>query len=398
MFDDWLWVQEGFFEPPRTPRSFAADAADGRGCWGVGSSPMCRRASLRRRRYNLDMLTYQLHTRLFVLEPGEQLVFPNKVMVKVEFSPGTTFGTQDSRSRVLVKARKAIVTVNANTGRWWTQSTPPLEPLDVTIEMPSSMLQLRGNILTHEFYCESFEMLQGSIMGLKWLMPPLLSLRFPEPPIVDHISGKVGETRFRWEHDPEEWRVEMRTTTHDVLEEHFANSFNRFALFNGTDNRRLAAAVTYFHVAVRLHLCGDSDWEFMAESILNYAKCLDVLFVTSETSKDDIRRELKKLGYSSKEIEGKFIPINILRSYVDVAHPKVTMYKPQDLKVLYRYVDQVEGWMSTLLLKVMEKVSTENYTLPEHGSLVLNGQERKDLNRLIDSMKSCLPTHIPLPN
>jgi hypothetical protein len=336
------------------------------------------------------MLTYQLHTRIFQIEGGGQFGFPNKCRIELKFAPGTTFGTEDAPSRTLVRAREASVIINSNTGRWVAQSRPPLERLEVTIESPESCFCLSGDTLKYDFQCASIEQLEGTLAAFKWVLPPLLNIGFSDPPIVEYARGRVGETAFRWEHKADEWRVHMRTVTPDRLEQHVAFAFEALPLFNGTANRRLAAALSYFHVATRLNVSGDSPWEFMAETILNYAKCLDILFVSSENTRDDLRKGLSALGYGNDEIEGDFVPITILRSWIDVAHPRVAIYKPSDLQVLYRYMALSEDKFRDLIRRVIDRVQNGTYVLPNREDLSLSSEQRKDMNRLVAQMRSRL--------
>lgn len=336
------------------------------------------------------MLTYQLHTRNFQIEGGGQFVFPNKCRLELKLAPGTTFGTEDAPSRTLVRAREASVLINSNTGRWIAQSRPPLERLEVIIESANSCFCLNGDTLTYDFQCASIEDLEGTLVAFKWVLPPLLNIEFSDPPIVEYARGRVGETAFRWEHKPDEWRVHMRTVTADRLEQHVAFAFETLPLFNGTANRRLAAALSYFHVATRLNVCGDSPWEFMAETILNYAKCLDILFVTSEDTRDDLRNGLKALGYGNDEIEGDFVPITILRSWIDVAHPRIAIYKSTDLQVLYRYMALSEDKFRDLIRRMIDRVQNGTYVLPDREDLSLDSEERKGMDRLVSQMKARL--------
>src|SRR5688572_21755791 len=103
------------------------------------------------------MLTYRLHTRVFKLEEGQSFQFPNQVTVYVVFDPKTAFGASNEPSRTTVRAHKARLTFNANTGRSLVLSNPPLEPLDLTVTTPHTIVVLKGNELTFEFPCESLE-------------------------------------------------------------------------------------------------------------------------------------------------------------------------------------------------------------------------------------------------
>ena len=331
------------------------------------------------------MLTYQLHTRIYRTEDGRPFNFPARAILEIKFAPGTAFGTEDNRSRTIVKAHAATVSVDSNTGRWFAQSRPPLEPLEVILQSPDTLFTLNGDELSYEFPCSSIEELEGTITGFKWILPALLNLQFPEAPIIKYIRGTVGDTKFRWEHRPEEWRIHMRTVTTELLQEHVVTSWESLPLFNEIANRRLAAALSYFHVAVRLSTSGDSPWEFMAESILNYAKCLEILF---GSSRDDIRRALGELSFSPDEIEGDFIPLLILRNWVDVAHPRVAIFKRRDLQVLYRYMASCENRFRAFLIRLLAAVKDGTFQLTQDSDLSLDAKQQRDVDRLVSSMES----------
>lgn len=336
------------------------------------------------------MLTYQLQTRVIMIEDGGELSFPKRVALELRLAPATAFGAEDKPSGTLVKGREATIRIDANTGRWLCQSKPALDLLDVTLKSPSSKLNLAGNILKYEFDCSDAKELEGTLSAFKWLLPPLLNLQFSEPPHVLYVRGTIGDTKFRWEHKADEWQVHIRSITPEKLEEHVAFSFEHLSLFNGFQNRRLAAALSYFYVAVRLNVCGESPWEFMSETILNYAKCMESLFVTSEDSRADVRRELENLGYTNDEIEGDFIPILILRSYVDIAHAKAAIYKTRELKVLYRYMALAEERFREMLCRILSRVIDGTYKVPQRQDLSLDKKEQKILDRLITQMESRL--------
>lgn len=344
---------------------------------------------------NIIMLTYQLHTRHLVVPSGNELSFPNRVKVKLKLSPGIAFGTENKNGRTLIKARAASVLMNVNNGKWVAQSNPPLEPFDVVIENIDSVLQLKGDLLTYEFYCSSLSALDAMLTAFKFIYPTILNLEFSEPPIILHASGDVGGVDFRWEHKAQEWIISMRTIVPEKLEKHVGDSFDNLRLFNDTNNRRLAAALSYFHLAVRLNVCGDSPWEFMAETILNYCKAIEILLVSSKNTKDDVRKELKSLEYSQEEIEGDFIPLMILRSCVDVAHPKIAIFKPRDLRVLYVYLSRSENVIRELLCRILKKVKNNEYAIRQEDELTLDAEDGKGMDKLVAEMELRLKVPIP---
>jgi hypothetical protein len=216
-------------------------------------------------------------------------------------------------------------------------------------------------MLRFEFNCADVAELEGTVLGFKWVFPTLLNLEHADPPVVLSVRGQVGPSIFRWQISPREWQVEMWPITCERLESNVIDSFNRLGLFIGSNNRRLAAALAYFHVGSRLSVVGESPWEFMAETILNFAKALEILFGTSERTKEDVR--------------------------VDIAHPQTSIYKSSDLQVLYRYVHQAEETLRRLLDRVAERIANGSYTIPQ-TELSMNAEDRRHMNRLVESMRT----------
>ncbi len=330
------------------------------------------------------MLTYQLHTRIFRLTNGVPFVFPNQATLEVKFAPLNAFGVDSGPGKTVVKGHKTDITINVNTGTWQGQSNPPLKPLSLLLNTPNHVFSLQGNNLRIDFLCEGDSELSGTLMAIKWILPTLLNLGFAEPPIVTEVAGSLGESKFRWELKPAEWNVVLWPKKEELLEDCFANSITRMPIFQGTQNRRLAAALRYFYVGTRLAVSGESSWEFMAETILNFAKTLEILFATSKNTKEDVRRELKKIGYTTEEIEEEFVPIMELRR-IDVAHPKIALYEQSDLRILYQYMHHSENTIRKLLNRVVEMLIDGAYQIPQ-DDLSLGSEDRRHIRKLVEIM------------
>jgi len=334
------------------------------------------------------MLTYQLQPRIFNIQGKAKFEFPNTLTLELHYGPGTNFGTDSSPGRALVKGSRTTITYNSNTGRVLSESDPPLEPLEVVIESPNTKFELKGNILRYSAPCATPEVLDGIINALHFALPTLLNLSIPEPPVVLHTKGWLGDAEFRWEH--REVIAPFHTVTTESLEKRVVEAFNQMQLFASTKNRRFFAALHYYHKACRLIVSGISDWEFMSEAILNMCKTMEILFVESSDSRDDIRKGLKKLSYDEESIEGDFIPLLILRGFVDVAHPKVAIYKSEQLFVLYRFLAHCESIFRSLLEKVIERISDGTFCVPEVSDFRLSPQDQAGMDALIDKIANRL--------
>ncbi len=310
--------------------------------------------------------------------------------MEIELIPGTAFGTDDRPSRTIVRGRKATAIVDANHGRMVFKSDPPLECIEAIAQGTETSIALQGNVLTYKFRCDSLVELERSCYTITFILPTILNLGFPDPPVVEVVTGAVGSTEFRWEYGPEECQTVTHTVTQEQLEKFAFDAFDYMPLFNGIGNRRLAAALSYFHSAVRLYTAGHYRWEFLAEAVLNYTKCLEVLFVSSEHSMDDIRTELEILGYGSSDIEHDFIPVVLLRNSMDVGHHRIGIFPQEDLLTVYRFIETREFVFRDLLKRLLNSIESTSYTLRQPNDLTPSSDSKRKFKRLVKSMSNAL--------
>ena len=119
------------------------------------------------------------------------------------------------------------------------------------------------------------------------------------------------------------------------------------------------------HVALRLDSAGAVPGEFLAESILNLCKVLEVLFPPEGGSGtvDAIRSGLKKLGYSELEIERDFVPAVALRNYIDVGHVFLGLFSQSELTILNTYVDHAYSKFQGMLERLLNKVAVGEFEI-----------------------------------
>jgi hypothetical protein len=176
----------------------------------------------------------------------------------------------------------------------------------------------------------------------------------------------------------------LRERTQGELEREIEQSWKRIAVVNKRENVRLLAALNYFHVGCRLLAVGYTAFEFMAEAILNFAKVLDVLFIScGEVSRDEVRNDLTALGYSQDAIERDFIPVMLLRNEFDIAHVALTVPTTEQLDTLHRYTEKAEGAFRELLRRILTKVEEEGLSLlPPPEREERNARKAETLRRL----------------
>lgn len=334
------------------------------------------------------MLTYQVRSRIYRLDLGKKFIFPSDVELVFHFKPLQPFGKEPGGGRTAVKDVGATALFDANTGRHWIEAKNPLKPLEVIIEEPIRRIGMHGNELHIQARFESLGDVNEIVQSLFFAFPILLNIEFADPPYVERVSGSVGDVPFRWELDG--WRMDYQITTQKLQEQRIASSWERLNVLSNPGNRRVVAALHYFHVASRLCRVGNSPWEFMSEVILNLSKVLEVLFpptIGNGKTLQAARIGLKDLGYSEVDIERYFIPSMALRNNIDSAHVDLSIFTREQLKILHAYTEEAENAFREMLKRLVSETQSDNYKPIQYG----NPNRRRETEKIIDRIaKHCI--------
>lgn len=329
------------------------------------------------------MLTYQLQNRVFKVTPNQRFKFPNDVEIEIYLQPTEQMGVGIKPSKTIRTHSKSLAMYDANTGKTRFFSDPALEPVEAILTFPRLGLKMKGNILYANGKCHDYDELVDLTITLHYIVPMLLNLEFAEPPTVAYTRGKVGKVTFNWELVSSIGFVDSADMK--LQEQRIVSSFSRLNMINGIKNRRLVAALHYFHVARRLMEAGCSPFEFLSEVVLNLCKILQILFGESF---NEVRAELQKLGYPETEIEEAFIPMMILRNEFDVGHVSVRMVPPQQLDSLHKYLSFAERDFRDLLKTIIKKINDREYRLQQETDMSLTKDKQKKMDKLTNVFKS----------
>jgi len=331
--------------------------------------------------------TYRLQRRVYkALNPEvTNLTFPNDVTVRATLEPAETFGEPgNGRSRTVRVHSDLTFHFDANSGDSWAESDL-IDRVDATATNPHWTLQFDGRTVIFKTRCETQQDLDAALQTIYYALPVALSVELQDAIIITEVLASVGDVEIRWEFA--RWssrRVESTST--DSQETRLLRSIEYMGHLAKSENQRLLAAFHYFHVAHRLVWCGHGPWEFMSEAILNYAKVLDALFVTSSKSMNDVRSGLASLGCSDSEIESMYVPILVLRNHFDVGHVSTSVRRSSDLEVIYRYLENVEGALRSLLQRVVARLEDGSFTLPLSDPSETS-EERRQMERLVEALR-----------
>jgi hypothetical protein len=175
----------------------------------------------------------------------------------------------------------------------------------------------------------------------------------------------------------------MDSTNPERQEKKIYDSYKLLELMQGKQNRRLFAGLNYYYVARRLYEAGHSAIEFMAEIILNYSKCLEVMF---GGTRESIRQELQKLNISKEDIEQVFIPVILLRNEFDVGHALVTQINQVDIYPLNIFVTHLERDFEDLIKKLIDGIRGRTYEMIPHDAGALDKVKQAKLDGILDSI------------
>lgn len=312
------------------------------------------------------MLTYQIRPRVFRMDEAlAPPLWPAECVVRFHFAPKQPFGTDSAGGRTTIQGRSAKALFNANNGTHSIESDDPLAPLDVTVEDGTRTVTLRGHVFEVAQKFESLRDLDESISGLYFALPMTLNVQFADPPVIEHVDGEIGASAFRWE--LQDWRMEYDVTTQSRQEQRFTTAWEHLRLV-GLSNRRLLAALHYFHVACRLGRSGATAGEFVAEVVLNLAKTLEVLFPPGGDGKtrDAVRLGLRQLGYEDEAIESDFVPALALRNQIDVGHVSLALFTRTQLAHIHGYTERAERSFRGLLARALEAAESGKWKPPTY--------------------------------
>ena len=334
------------------------------------------------------MLTYHLQQRVFRTVKGGSPQFPGTATVRLIFEPGPLFGVGSGPLRVVLPQGKIQFAWDGNTGRAVAEPDPPIPPLACQVHLPTGDYQLETQVLTHSFQCTDMGQLEATVSTLSYLLPALMSAHLPQPVRIVRTHCIIGDTEYNWELAGPQAIVSFAVRTKESLEAGVESALRASPMIAEGANRRLAAAIHYVHVARRLLEAGVSQWEFLAEAVLNFNKAVEVLF---GESRDQQREGLVAIGYERQEIETSVVPLLLLRDSIDIAHPRLALFKRAELDALYRFLDHAELIMNEFLTRLLRAVENKVFVCADPGGLTLSAAEQRKMDALLVSMAGSEP-------
>jgi hypothetical protein len=332
------------------------------------------------------MLTFAAQPRLLNLMHGPPITFPARVVVSVALAPAWLFGAGPGKPQFVKRGSTgARIHFNANTGRSWVEGGTQPDAIATAIETTAGngeVLRLEGNIALYEFTAASISEIVQVADGLLYGLPAALGAYLQFPCIVERVAATINDDEYGYEY----WNVGYRIELVDSESQNALATASLRGLMTFTEptRRRLQAALVYFHRACRLVAAGHTRWEFMAEAVLNLAKCLESLWpsVGEGKSQDSARAGLSTLGISGVAIETWFVPTLLLRNHLDVAHVRLAIPERNRIQELTEFVEGAIPHFRSLLGRILASAADGAYQIQDYELDVLDGKTAELLDRI----------------
>jgi hypothetical protein len=325
-----------------------------------------------------SLFTYLRQPRRLRIIGDKTPTFPSPVAITFQLAPGQVFGANEGPIRAVRLGSAYQMEWNANTDRSHSYPQPGFTRLQLKLPALGGAFEVDGDKVTFRIDVTTSDQLVRYLQLLTFALPASLSALLPEPVYITSIDGAIGDVGFRVEHTQSTTPVIVLDD--DKLAERVSTALSQVELLSQESGMRLLAATRYIHTAGRLLAAGYSPWEFMAEALLNYSKSLEVLF---GDSRDDQRAGMRSLALAETDIEARFIPVTLLRDFLDVGHPKLALVDGSRLKGLYLFLVGLEVDFHDLLAKVRNAMTSGTWTPPLVTSTVLKPADLKTLDRII---------------
>jgi hypothetical protein len=337
------------------------------------------------------VLTYLARPRgLYTEPPNATLTFPSRVETVFTFQPGASFGGEGPIGRIVPLGAKVRLEWDACRGETNVITDSPLPPVGLELDAADGSVHFEGPLMKVITKCESRLELQSFLETYYYALPAILSVDFLDVPIVSDVRGTIGEASFCWGPLDSGWSS-FDSVTPEIQEKRIVTAYNRLKLLAESQEQgtiRLLAATEYFHVACQLNRLANRRWGFLAESLLNCAKILEVLFpAPPQQTIKSTREALTHLGFTEVEIEALYVPALALRNAIDVAHPNLAVFPVDDAAILYSYADAAEDGFRLLLRRLFQLLEEGKLSLEPARAISPSSEAQRIIKRLAANLQ-----------
>jgi hypothetical protein len=285
----------------------------------------------------------------------EAPVFPGRVECILELSPEDIFGGRNRGQPLALPGAKIGIHWDANKGQSWIETQERMKVMRLDHVLDDYDIHLTGGEISISFDCRSQDHMSQSLT-LFSLLPLYLSLFLSSAVRVDAFYGTIGDCNFNYEVISGEFSFQMISdeSQKELVKLAFETLFGSSTIVNP----RILAAIGYLYSAMLISAQSPYSGAFLPEVALNLCKTLDVLFTDS---RDKLRQELGKLGFTNQEIENSYVSLTLIRNKLDIAHPALFIPTEKQQGIFDSFVKRALPQVAELLKRVVQQCAEGKY-------------------------------------
>jgi hypothetical protein len=328
---------------------------------------------------------WKLQRQIVIGGEDDPILWPAIIDLQFELEPSDLFGIPSPLQPLTTINGKSKFSVDGRTGKFILIETQSLEVANLIGNFQFGQIHLRGNIARLTATLNDQSHFVSTVNWLSVMLTQFLSVQVGIFIDIVSISGTVSGRPISVIYPSESYSLLLAKLDANTREEAFQDT-----LLGPNPNQqsyqRYIVSSRYFHHALRLlspHQVNYIPYTAHAEVLLNLAKCIEILFSTS--NRDMLRQRFRELGFNQSQIDSQIIPILVARNDIDVGHPLSGEATKEEIAVLRKFVDRSVKNVATILRVVAKRIIIqEDYLEP------LRAQKNKDRQKLVNKLRGYL--------
>lgn len=263
-------------------------------------------------------------------------------------------------------------------GRVVMTKSDPIPALDCRFNFSNGFLKISGNIAQLEVTVENLGMATLWVDWISRIFSEFLTIQIGTYCESYNWTGTIDGIPFKIAYPAGAFGISIVKGDDATRVEQINNAFQLVDL-NSPSYPRFVACSSYFNHALRLM----SPYQVyfpqdvaLPEVILNLAKCIELLFPSS--NREGLKKRLLLLDYTKEQIDSQLISIIILRNEIDVGHPTSGLISHDEITSLRQFSQRAIDNVRHMLKRTAQKISENSQLLAP-----ISSSSTSDRNKLI---------------
>ncbi|SFU67528.1 hypothetical protein [Pseudoduganella namucuonensis] len=285
------------------------------------------------------------------------IAWPALLVMRIKLTPADFFGVSEEGAALTTVSTSAEMEINGITGQLRIINSPLLTEASLLVSFLDGPFSLTGNEVELEARVTSLAHFQSTVNWISDRLTSFLSVHSGVFHEITELDGELAGQKFSAMYPAASYSVAFAQVTEEERIGAIRSALGAPKQDQGS-YARYVAACHYFQQAVRLvspQQVKFSPYAVHAEVLLNLCKSIEALI--SPTSRDDLRKKFRALGFNDKQIESQIIPISLIRNEIDVGHAALNPAVCSEISTLRSFVDRSIQNVATILRVVGARIA-----------------------------------------